>query len=146
MQTHIKPMGEYNPKILQAINDERIAKGISIRQLAHNLGVYPNSVQQWLNPNTNIQMDNLVMLGNALGITFSLSNTRRQDNTAYQLIDLLRKAKSYQELTTRDLAELTGITQPSIVGIFSHKIMPRLNAFLLLAQALGLEFELWVEE
>lgn len=146
MQTHIKPMGEYNPKILQTINDERIAKGISIRQLARNLGVYPNSVQQWLNPNTNIQMDNLVMLGNALGITFSLSNTQRQDNTAYQLIDLLRKAKLYQELTTRDLAELTGITQPSIVGIFSHKIMPRLNAFLLLAQALGLEFELWVEE
>lgn len=128
------------------LSDVRKQHGISLRALASSIGVYGNSVQQWLNPNTNISMDSLVRLGNALGVTFSTSNTRSYDCSAEQLVELLQKAKVYQELTTRDLAEMTGITQPSIAGILGHRIMPRLNAYLLLADALGVDLEMYEEE
>ena len=113
--------------------------------MADSLGVYPNAIHRYLNPASNPQLDNIVRLGNALGITFSTSNTRKYDNSAEQLIDLLSKAKDYQGLSTRELAEMTGITQPSICNILNHSVMPRLNAFLLLAMALGIDLEMYSE-
>ena len=129
--------------IINYLSDVRKQRNISIRALAADLGVYPNAVQQWLNPNHNISVDCLVKLGNALGITFSTSNTRKYACSADELIDLLTKAKTYCELSTRELAELTKLPQPSICGILSHKIKPRLNSYLLLADALGIELELY---
>jgi transcriptional regulator with XRE-family HTH domain len=147
-------MSNYNKKsyadgvadVINYLSDIRKQRGISLRALASSIGVYENSVQQWLNPNTNISMDSLVRLGNALGVTFSTSNTRSYDCSAEQLVELLQKAKVYQELTTRDLAEMTGITQPGVAGILGHRIMPRLNAYLLLASAMGIELELYGED
>lgn len=131
-------MSEYNKKsyvdsvadIINYLSDIRKQQGISIRGLASSVGAYPNTVEQWLNPNSSISMNSLVKLGNALGVTFSTSNTRSYDCSAEQLIELLQKAKVYQELSTRDLAEMTGIIQPSVAGILGHRIMPRLNAYL----------------
>ena len=132
--------------IINYLSKIRKQQNISIRGLASSMGVYPNTIEQWLNPNTNISLNNLVKLGNALGVTFSTSNTRSYDCSTEQLIDLLQKEKIYQELTTRDLAEMTGITQPGVVGILDHRIMPRLNAYLLLADALGVELEMYYDE
>lgn len=125
------------------LSDVRKQQGISIRGLASSMRVHPNSIVQWLNPNNNISVDNLVRLGNALGVTFSTSNTRSYDCSAEQLVESLQKAKVYQELTTRDLAEMTGIVQPSVAGILGHRIIPRLNAYLLLADALGVDLEMY---
>lgn len=132
--------------IINYLSKIRKQQNISIRGLASSMGVYPNTIEQWLNPNTNISLNNLVKLGNALGVTFSTSNTGSYDCSTEQLIDLLQKEKIYQELTTRDLAEMTGITQPGIVGILSHRITPRLNAYLLLAGALGIDLEMYYDE
>jgi len=144
-------MSGYNKKsyvdsvadIINYLSDVREQQGISIRGLATSMGVLPNSIVQWLNPNNNISIDNLVRLGNALGVTFSTSNTRSYDCSAEQLVELLQKAKVYQELTTRDLADMTGIVQPSVAGILGHRIIPRLNAYLLLADALGVDLEMY---
>ncbi len=143
MQTN--PYIDNTKEVIQFLADSRSQQGISIHSLADSLGVYPNAIRQYLNPASNPQLDNIVRLGNALGITFSTSNTRKYDNSAEQLIDLLSKAKDYQGLSTRELAEMTGITQPSICNILNHSVMPRLNAFLLLARALGIDLEMYSE-
>lgn len=143
MQTN--PYIDNTKEVIQFLADSRSQQGISIRSLADSLGVYPNAIRQYLNPASNPQLDNIVRLGNALGITFSTSNTRKYDNSAEQLIDLLSKAKDYQGLSTRELSKMTGITQPSICNILNHSVMPRLNAFLLLAGALGIDLEMYSE-
>ena len=132
-------------EVIQFLADFRSRQGISIRALADSLGVYPNAIRQYLNPASNPQLDSIVRLGNALGITFSTNNTRKYDNSADQLIDLLADARAYQQITTRELSEMTGITQPSICNILNHSVMPRLNAFLLLAGALGVDLEMYSE-
>ena len=147
MKTYIKkPIGDKNREVIEFLRDVKQNEGVSIRSLARTLDVYPNSIEQWLNPNGNPQLDSFVRLGNALGVSFSTNNTRKYVNSAEQLIDLLNKAKIYNEFSTRDLSEMTGVVQPSISGILSHKIMPRLNVFFLIADALGVELELYPPE
>ena len=136
------PYSDSVADIITTLADIRKQQGISIRSLASDIGVYPNSVEQWLNPNTDISIDNLVCLGNALGVTFSTSNTRSCDCSAERLVYLLLKEKARQSLSTRDLSLMTGITQPHISNILSHKTMPRLNAYISIANALGIELEL----
>ena len=143
---HLKPYGDGVADIKNYFSEVRKARELTIRGLAAELGVYPNSIQQWLDPNSNSSLDNIVDLGNALGITFSMSNTRNRNCSAKQLVACLVKAKVYEELNTRELAEMTGIVQPSIVGILNGSICPRLNAFLIIADALGVDFELSLEE
>lgn len=145
MKYYTKPYSDNVKQIIQCLKDERIAQGISIRDLAANLGVYPNSIQQILDINANPQLDSIVKVGNALGTTFSVSNTRSYDVGANGIIDLLAKASTYQEISTRELAEMTGLTQPEIYKILSHKTKPRLNAVLLIAKALGVGLELYTE-
>ena len=145
MDYYRKPYGTEVAEIINYLSEIRKSSGISIRTLAADMGVYPNAVQNWLNPNKNSSLDNIVSLGNHLGVTFSMSNTRKYDCSADELINCLLKAKEYQELNTREIAEMTGITQPSVAGILGHRIMPRLNAFLLIATALELELELYTE-
>ena len=144
--SNLKPYGDNTREVIQFLNDVRKQHGISIRELARNLGVYQNTIQNYLDVNKNPQLDNIVKLGNALGITFSMSNTRKYDNSAEQLVGLLDKAKYYQELSTRDLAEMTGIAQPHISNILSQKRMPRLNTFLILADALGIDLEMYADD
>ena len=142
----VKPIDGRTKEILAFLSDRRKSLGISVRALAATMGVYPNQIQQWLNLPGNPQMDNLVRLGNALGIRFSMSNTKKYADSAEELVGLLDKAKTYYELSTRDIAEMTGIVQPSVANIIGHRVMPRLNTFILLADALGVELELYTED
>lgn len=142
----VKPIDDRTKEILAFLSDRRKSLGISVRALAAAMGVYPNQIQQWLNLQGNPQMDNLVRLGTALGIHFSMSNTKKYADSAEELVGLLDKAKTYYELSTRDIAEMTGIVQPSVANIIGHRVMPRLNTFILLADALGVELELYTED
>ena len=146
MPTYIKPIGEHTKEVIEFLNEVRESQGISYKELARMFNVYPTAVHNWFDTNKNPQLDSIVNLGNALGVAFSMSNTRKYVDSAEQLVNLLNKAKDYNEFSTRDLAEMTGITQPSISGILSHRIMPRLNAFLLIAEALGIYLELYPPE
>ena len=147
MKTYVKkPIGDKIREIIEFLEEVRESQGISYRELARMFDVYPTAVHNWLDPKKNPQLDSIINLGIALGVTFSTSNTRKYVNSAEQLIDLLNKAKEYYEFSTRDLAELTGITQPSISGILSHRVMPRLNAFFLIADNLGVDLELYPPE
>jgi transcriptional regulator with XRE-family HTH domain len=143
MKKYIKPYSDEVKQIVQCLADERVRQGIPLRTLAAELGVYPNWVQQVLDAQRNPQLDSVVKVGNALGITFSMDNTRRYDYDASGLIDLLAKARTYQEISTRELAEMTGLALPSVTGTLSHRTMPRLNGFLLIADALGVKLELY---
>ena len=142
MKYYRKPYGDDVTEIINYISNIRKDSGISIRKIATDIGVYPNTIQNWLNPSKNPSLDNVVYIGRYLGITFSMSNTRNPDCTDFQLIDCLAKAKDYQEITVRELAEMSGLTSSGVVNIFNHKVMPRLNTFLLLADALGVELEM----
>lgn len=145
MKYYTKPYSDNVKQIIQCLKDERTAQGISIRDLAASLGVYPNSIQQILDTNANPQLDSIVKVGNALGTTFSVSNTRSYDMGADGIIDLLAKARTYKEISTRELAKMTGLTPPEICKILSHKTTPRLNAVLLISKALGVGLELYTE-
>ena len=100
MKTYIKPIDDRTKEIIVALADRKKSMGISIRALATSMGVYPNQIEQWLNPQANPQMDNLVRIGNALGMHFSMSNTKKYADSAESLVDLLNKAKTYYELST----------------------------------------------
>lgn len=143
---NLKPYDDGVADVINYFSEVRKSKGLTIRGIASELGVYPNAVQQWLDPSKNPSLDSIVTFGNALGITFSMSNTRNYDCSAEQLVKCLSKARTYEELTTRELAEMTGIVLPSIIGILNGSICPRLNAFLIIADALGVELEMYTEE
>ena len=146
MKTYIKPIDDRTKEIINLLADRRKSLGLSVRALAASMGVYPNQIEQWLNPQANPRMDNLVRVGNTLGIHFSMSNTRKYADSSEALVDLLGKAKAYNEVSTRDIAEMTGISQPGVVNILRHRVMPRLNTFILLSDALGVELELYTED
>lgn len=130
---------DHTRQIISELASARIRQGISLRDLAYELNVYPNAIQQILNPDKNPSIENIVKVGNALGLRFTMSNTRNLDCTAKELVDLLAKERIYQEITTRELATLTGIVQPTICHTLSYQVVPRLDAFLKIADALNIE-------
>jgi len=130
-------------EVIQYLIDERRLQNISIRDLAENCHMWANQLVQILTVTNNPQLDSIVLVGNALGIGFSTDTCSNYTKTAEELIDLLAEARIFKGITTRELSAMSGVTQASISGILSHKIMPRLSTYLNLANALGVEFQMY---
>ena len=142
----MRPYCKDNYRIISALKSRRIELGISLREIASACGLYPNSIEQFLNPNNSPKMDNLVMVGETLGVGFSTNTSTGHKLSAYALVEHLAMVRKDQEISTRELATMTGITQPSISNILSHKIMPTLNTYLLIGEALDVDLEMYFED
>ena len=130
-------------EVIQYLIDERRMQNVSIRDLAETCHMWSNQLVQILTVTNNPQLDSIVLVGNALGVYFSTDTCSNYNKTAEELIDLLAEARIFREITTRELATLSGATQSSVCGILSHKIMPRLSTYLNLAHALGVELQMY---
>ena len=129
-------------EIIQFLRDERAAQGISLRALATKCGMWLNQINHILDPTNSPSLDSIITVGNALGVTFTTDTSSFYDNTAEELINILADSRIQQGITTRQLAEMSGATQCSVSSILSHKVMPRLDTYIRLSQALGVE--LWL--
>ena len=130
-------------EIIQYLIDERKLQNVTICDLAESCHMWPNQVVQVLTPSKNPQLDSIVKIGNALGIGFSTDTCSNYNKTAEELIDLLAESRIFQGITTRELASRCGIPQASISNILSGKVMPRIATYLNMANALGVEFQMY---
>lgn len=130
-------------EVIQYLIDERRVQNTSIRDLAESCHMWSNQLVQILTVTNNPQLDSIVLVGNALGVYFSTDTCSNYDKTAEELVDLLAEARIFKGITTRELSALSGVTQSSVCGILSHKIMPRLSTYLSLANALGVELQMY---
>ncbi|MGV8914366.1 MAG: helix-turn-helix domain-containing protein [Kaistella sp.] len=67
-------------------------------------------------------------------------NQTNQNEQWKLLVLLLKEFANQKSLTQNDLAELTGMQQSAISRFFLLKFKPRLDIFLLIANAVGVNF------